>query len=367
MTRVAILFSFLLITVHFSAQVNSGNTNVFNSAPAKAEDVQPGSSAETLTASTLLKSYLTNKASYTNKSDKSISSTNQLKLDLIVEQLEESYGQTFEYFYAAYLNSNRNPDSFSLLQKAAEIYPNNELLNRDFIFHYELVNDIGKRNLYIKKLYETNTIDAGIMEYNYNVLMSVPKNGILLTYGSDDTYPIYIWQQIKKIRSDVVVINIEMLGYEVYRNSKSKENNLSISWKQNIINTAEHLIKNNGDKVICLGHTVSPNLLQRHKESLYVTGLTYQYSEKAIDNIAITEKNVSTFKTAELKKTAVYSSLGKLNANYLVPYITLLEHFKETEQNVNFNETKNLVLKIAQQQGNEFEQKIKQYLTTIGL
>jgi hypothetical protein len=367
MTRVTILLSFIYFVLFTNAQVNSNNNNTLNNSPINVEEIQPGVSLDATTSSALLKSYINNRASFTNKTDKSISSTNQLKLDLIVEQLESSYGQTFDYYYAAYLNSNRNPDSFSLLQKAAEVYPNNELLNRDFIFHYEVVNDVGKRNIYIKKLYETNTVEAGLMEYNYNVLMSVPKNGVLLTYGSDDTYPIYIWQHIKKIRTDVIVINIEMLGHEVYRSSKSKEYGLSITWKQNIINTAEYVIKNNSDRTICLGHTISQTLLQRNKDHLYVTGLTYQYADKNIENISITEKNVENFKTTELKKTAVYSTLGKLNANYLVPYITLLEFYNATEQSTKASETKTLILKIAQQQGNEFEQKIYQYLKSQGL
>jgi HJR/Mrr/RecB family endonuclease len=365
MTRVTILLLLVLNIFTHWAQVNNSNTNVVSPFPEKADDIQPGST-DAISSSALLKSYLHQRTTATNKLDKSISSTNQLKLDLIVDELAASHGQTFEYYYAAYLNTNRHPDSFYLLQKAAEVYPNNELLNRDFIFHYEVTNDLGKRNVYIKKLHETNTVEAGIMEYNYNVLMSVPKNGILLTYGSDDTYPIYIWQNIKKVRTDVIVINIEMLGYEAYRNAKSKEYGLSITWKQNIINTAEHLMKSNLDKSVCLGHTVSQTLLQRNKEMLYVTGLTYQYAEKPIENISITENNVALFKTTELKKTAAYSTLGKLNANYLVPYITLLEHYKATDQTAKAADMKSLILKIAQQQGNDFEQKINQYLKTHG-
>lgn len=360
------LFSVLTLTImglSCYAQVNSPQSNSEkNSSVAPLEDasVQPA-------AQMTLKNFISTRNNYVNKNDKTISRDSQQKLDAIVESLEEENVNSYEYNYAKYLNENRSISAFKYLQKASEIYPNNELLNKDFIHHYELTNDIAKRNAYCKKLYETNTLEEGLIEYNYNVLMSVPKNGILFTYGSDDTYPLFVLQAIKKVRTDVLVLSIDMLSEETYRKNKSTFYGLKIQWVDNVVSTAEWIIKNNTSKTICLGHTVSPKLLQTFKSNLYLTGLTYQYATNPIENIPVLVKNYETFKLDQLKKTANYSNLAKLNGNYILPLITLMENYKNTGKTDEATQLRTLILKVAKQQGTEFENKISAYLTSINL
>jgi hypothetical protein len=45
-----------------------------------------------------------------------------------------------------------------------------------------------------------------------NILSSVPQNGILITYGDNDTFPVWYMQMAENYRTDVVVIN-EALAY----------------------------------------------------------------------------------------------------------------------------------------------------------
>lgn len=346
---------------------NSSNTNTSPASPSNtivtektAASNQPGSQAT-------VKTFVTTRNSYINKNDKSISKENQTKLDAMVESMENTNASSFEYNYSMYINQNRSIKAFPFLQKAAEIYPNNENLNKDFIHHYELTNDINKRNSYCKKLHETNTIEAGLMEYNYNVLMSVPKNGILFTYGSDDTYPLFVLQSVKKIRPDVLVLNIEMLSEELYRTNKSSAYGLKIQWKDNIIATSEWIIKNNPSKTLCLGHTVSPKLLQNLKSQLYLTGLTYQFAASPFDNVEILIKNYDLFQIDQLKKTSNYSNIAKLNANYILPLITIMEFYYHSNKKELASQFRSLILKIAQQQGTDFENKINSYITNMGL
>ncbi|MDR1829650.1 MAG: DUF2723 domain-containing protein [Candidatus Fibromonas sp.] len=49
-------------------------------------------------------------------------------------------------------------------------------------------------------------------DFAMNVLNSVPQNGILITYGDNDTYPLWYMQLAENYRTDVVVIN-ESLSY----------------------------------------------------------------------------------------------------------------------------------------------------------
>lgn len=49
-------------------------------------------------------------------------------------------------------------------------------------------------------------------DHAYNMLMSCDKNAILITYGDNDTYPLWYLQEIEGIRPDIRIINYNLLG-----------------------------------------------------------------------------------------------------------------------------------------------------------
>lgn len=49
-------------------------------------------------------------------------------------------------------------------------------------------------------------------DHAYNMLMSCDSNAILLTYGDNDTYPLWYLQEIEGIRPDIRIINYNLLG-----------------------------------------------------------------------------------------------------------------------------------------------------------
>jgi len=54
-------------------------------------------------------------------------------------------------------------------------------------------------------------------DFAVNVLNSVPQNGILITYGDNDTFPLWYMQLAENYRTDVIVINESLFYSDWYR------------------------------------------------------------------------------------------------------------------------------------------------------
>ncbi len=301
-----------------------------------------------------IENYRTTKSNFINKYSKEISNENQKQLDVIVTQAKNDNSDSYEYYYIEYLNRGKTIEAFPYLEKAALAYPNNVEFFDDFIYHYELTNQKNLRANYSKKLFESNTIHDALMEYNYNVLMSVEENAILITNGSDDTFPIFVLQDINKTRTDVTVINVDMLGEQNYIDYKSKETKLKIKKQKSNLETIKYIIKNNPGSKIYLGHTVNQKILQEFQNNLYLSGLTYQYATTPINNVEnAVVKYEKSFKTKQLERPTTNKSINQLNFNYTLPLLTFMEYYKSVDDTKNYEATKTLLLNIANKVGKQ--------------
>lgn len=310
--------------------------------------------------------YFSKRNTFIDKDTKQISETEQAELDLIVTSASEIDQDSYQYNYMEYINRGRTIDAFKYLEKAEAAYPNNAELYDDFVYHYELTGNESQKKIYCLKLHESNTIPAGIMEYNYNVLMSLDKNAVLLTNGSDDTYPLFIWQTIKNVRTDVTVINLDMLNEKKYIDNKSSSVNLKIKQQSSSVQTMSYIIENNPDKKIYVGHTISQKILKKYKDKFYLSGLTYQYSSTPIENVATAVKRYEDdFKLSELNHNQDNAKVNQMNFNYILPLITFIEYYKSTGEHDKYESTRALAIKLARKVGKEAY--FLDYLTEKGL
>ena len=72
--------------------------------------------------------------------------------------------------------------------------------------------------LALKKNYNRNNRTGNWIPYDYayNHLMSCDKDGMLVTNGDNDTFPLWFLQNVEKIRQDVRIINLSLLNADWY-------------------------------------------------------------------------------------------------------------------------------------------------------
>jgi len=188
----------------------------------------------------------------------------------------------------------------------------------DFIAYYEIIdNQVEKKN-FLKKLDQSNTISQSVMDYNKDVLSGLEQNAILITNGFDDTYPIWILQDIKGVRKDVQVINLDLIQEQSYQKQTLKELKLYPLSKTDPVNIVKELVKNNPGKAINVGLTVNPGALSDLSSKLYLVGLTLKYSDDPIDNVQMIKNNWDFKYNRKLGQSTSSSSGKKINANYIL-------------------------------------------------
>jgi hypothetical protein len=82
--------------------------------------------------------------------------------------------------------------------------------------------------------------DFTARDFAANILNSIPQNGILITYGDNDTFPLWYMQMAENYRTDVVVVN-EVLSYAAWYREQVLKN------YPNLIENEDFLIENRGD------------------------------------------------------------------------------------------------------------------------
>lgn len=338
---------FLITLIAFIACPVFGQSNLEREAKSASADSE-------VQIDTFVNSYFHKRSSFIDKYSKEISKEEQMELDEIVTEIKVKSPKSSDYYYIEYINQGSTVAAFPLLQKASDLYPNNVAFYDDFMYHYELTNQPNERANYSKKLYESNTIHEAIMEYNYNVLMSLEKDAILITNGSEDTFPIFIWQDVFNVRTDVCVINMDMLSEAEFIKNKKNLKKLDLVQESTAFKTVTHLIDNNPDKPIYIGHTANQKILDKYQSNLYLSGLTYQYAIKPIENVKnAVQRYENSFKTEQLNRPSTNSKINSLNFNYILPLVTFLEYYQSEGKKNEYRKTRDLVIKLAKRVNKE--------------
>lgn len=288
-------------------------------------------------------------------------------LDTIVQHMEMCIPGTFEYYYIKYYNSNSIKEKdLENLFKAYKLEPNRPELFDDMVMYYEIKQDKANEKKFCLKWFESNDLSPNILNWNYNVLMSLEKDGIIITNGDNDTFPIWIIQYVKNIRPDIAVININLITIDDYRNKLFKECNIDsfnidtskFKNKQKYVfdlsrSILNHILLNSKTRPVYLALTLNPAYYENYKDKIYMVGLGFKYSEKDFDNIAYMINNYEhnwllDYLVMDFSYDISSSVVNQINNNYLPVFAKLYEHFKLSGEENKMSKVKLLAKIVAE-------------------
>ena len=145
-----------------------------------------------------------------------------------------------------------------------------------------LNRDLDGVKEFSRKWLESGAISTGILNWNYNQLMSLEKDAILLTQGDNDTYPSWMLQYAHSVRPDVKVININLLRQKKYCDAILQENGIgsfpnsideNITWKVDFTPLANHIFNESKRRPVYMNVAIPKSIRDNFSDKLYTVGL----------------------------------------------------------------------------------------------
>lgn len=233
---------------------------------------------------------------------------------------------------------------------------------------YELQGLTKGRAEIAEQWFNSNNMSPALLNYNYNVLMSVADNAVLFTNGDNDTYPLWLLQDALGVKKNVKVLNIFLLGsLKEYRDRIFSELQLpafSPNSGEQVPDFKEliHFILINSKRPVYIANTVYRDTYESESidDSLYLTGLAMMFSHENVDNIALLRKAFENGFLLDYLNQGFTNDPGMglvnyMNLGYVPMLIKLCEHYTLTGEKEKALKSKQLGLKIAKTVGMESE------------
>ena len=142
------------------------------------------------------------------------------------------------------------------------------------------------------------------------------------------------------MRPDVLILNISLIINDTYREWVFRENGIPpLTFKdgseRRSENILKHLIENVHDKPIYVSSFVSSDIYKAYTDKFYLIGLSYKYSEKPFDNLAVLRNNVENKYLLDFMKQNfgyhyAQTAGDQMSVGYLPVFLKLYEHYMQS-------------------------------------
>jgi len=154
----------------------------------------------------------------------------------------------------------------------------------EYLFAYSTLLVAGHPDA-ARKFLKPSIYPDSLLKLARDYLSEVEKNGILITGGDNDTYPLWYVQEMENYRKDVLVINYSLLGLKRYVRYIDKTNNHTL-----FKTGPSDYLKSNFDFALFedVDSCTSPALLQNFLDSLNISDKRkgkFRYNAEAYDTM----------------------------------------------------------------------------------
>lgn len=275
----------------------------------------------------------------------------------IVELMADNIPDTFAYNFVKGSTGGVSPEGGKYLLKAYKMNPDFEGLLSDVITYATSTHNPELRKEANERWFLNNGISSGFLTFGYNLLNSVEPNSILLTEHDNDTYPVWMLQDAKQIRKDVIVLNIDFFLYGGYREKIFKElgikpfklDHIDINeYETNWENVVKHFLNHyQGSRPLYISKTVSSKWYTGFENSLYTSGLALKFSQNPIN---LREKNIDLVEDSflldtlriELTNDISQNRINEMNLNYLESLKIAFDEYRKSDNLDNAEQVKQL-------------------------
>ena len=293
------------------------------------------------------------------------------RLEPIISKSEGHIGNEFDFFYMKGLNSE-GKSSIENLKMAYSIDPERpEVYGWLFSYYVPRFKEPECKELAGKMLTANIYSDANL-KWNYNALVSVDRNGVIISNGDMDGIPKWVLQYGAGVRNDVLVVNkwfmadSEKYRIEIYERLNLSEAELGKSDFQDLAKYADYLVVDLFKRVELPMYISSGTSLKFFEENeledkMYLVGNVLKYSTKKFDNISVIKNNFENnyfmeyifqnfqhHHEDEIVKT-------QMNLTYLPSLILLREYYESVEDRHKYDHYDSLINKIASDSGKKEE------------
>ncbi len=276
----------------------------------------------------------------------------------IIKLAEKAIPNSFELYFLK-INDDKGgaAEGDEYIAKAQALKPYDNLLlpwlvNRD-IFR----NNKADLQLTCQKWFDSNEMPQELLITAYNNLISLDPNAILLVNGDNETYPAWVLQNAKKVRPDVLVLNVSLSINDSYREWVFKENGIPpLTFKngseRRSENIVKHLIENVHNKPIYISSFAPSDIYKAYTDKFYSIGLSYKYSEKSFDNLAVLRNNVENKYLLDFIKQSFCNHYAQtagdqMEVGYIPVFLKLYDHYLQSGELQKAEKLKSLAETVA--------------------
>jgi hypothetical protein len=283
----------------------------------------------------------------------------------IVELIQKNVPNTFTSNFVVWEERGFDPTKGDYLLRAYDMNPDFEGIHASMITYTESELNLEMRKKVNNKWFSRDEMSPGLLAYGYNVLMSLEPHSIILTQHDNDTYPLWMLQDVKNIRPDVTVINFDLLLVKSYRDKIFNEYGIAqldtIFEESDSVNHGiliDHILKSYiNSRPLYLGLTVTPRYYEKYRNNLFVTGLALKYSHSPIDTVSICEQHYKNdfrldYLGIQYTNDRNQSNVNSLNVNYLRCFKLIYDSYTAKKDYAAAARVKELSFQIVHDVGN---------------